>query len=156
MYLKRRSPLVQLVGFGEPSLCTLAIFGHSVYSNYILEPYTQSTCFRDHEFAERDADFTNQGLSTPKSPSWFFSSTIVRIPVTLSKFMLIRISGGIDSASTAIIVYSMCRLIMLAIAAKNQQVIMDVRKICMEDEWLPSSTRELCRRLFHTCAIYRV
>lgn len=61
------------------------------------------------------------------------------------------LSGGIDSASSAVIVHSMCRLVVDAIKAGNQQIIRDVRTICAEDDWLPSSPQELCERIFHTC-----
>ena len=60
-------------------------------------------------------------------------------------------SGGIDSASSAIIVFSMCRLVVQAIKAGNQQVIADLHTICADDEWLPLTPEELCGRLFHTC-----
>ncbi|KAG8525347.1 uncharacterized protein KY384_008991 [Bacidia gigantensis] len=61
------------------------------------------------------------------------------------------LSGGIDSASTALIVFSMCRLVAKAIENKNAQVIADLRMICKDDEWLPDSPEEICNRLFHTC-----
>ena len=60
-------------------------------------------------------------------------------------------SGGIDSASSAIIVFSMCRLVVQAIKAGNQQVIADLHTICADDNWLPLTPEELCGRLFHTC-----
>jgi hypothetical protein len=60
-------------------------------------------------------------------------------------------SGGIDSASSAVIVYSMCRLVVEAVKAGNEQVIADVRMICAEDEWLPATPQELCGKIFHTC-----
>lgn len=61
------------------------------------------------------------------------------------------LSGGIDSASSAVIVFSMCRLVVQAIKAGNQQVIEDVHTILADDDWLPSTSEELCQRLFHTC-----
>lgn len=62
-----------------------------------------------------------------------------------------RSSGGIDSASSAVIIYSMCRLVVEAVKAGNEQVIADVRMICAEDEWLPATPQELCGKIFHTC-----
>jgi NAD+ synthase (glutamine-hydrolysing) len=56
-----------------------------------------------------------------------------------------------DSASSALIVYSLCRLVVDAVKAGNKQVIKDVQKICIEDDWLPSTPQELCGKLFHTC-----
>ncbi|KAL1999312.1 hypothetical protein VTN02DRAFT_4707 [Thermoascus thermophilus] len=65
----------------------------------------------------------------------------------------VPLSGGIDSCSTAVIVFSMCRQVMMAIEQGNQQVIEDVRKICakpVDSDWLPSSAQEVCHCLFHT------
>ena len=64
---------------------------------------------------------------------------------------LFQPSGGIDSASSAVIVYSLCRLVVDAVKAGNKQVIEDVQIICAEDNWLPSTPQELCGKLFHTC-----
>ncbi|KAL2010607.1 hypothetical protein VTN00DRAFT_6414 [Thermoascus crustaceus] len=65
----------------------------------------------------------------------------------------VPLSGGIDSCSTAVIVFSMCRQVMMAIEQGNQQVIQDVRKICakpVDSDWLPSSAQEVCHCIFHT------
>ena len=64
---------------------------------------------------------------------------------------VVPLSGGIDSASSALIVFSMCRLIVEAVKANNEQVIADLRTICADKKWLPSTPEELCGRLFHTC-----
>ncbi|KAI9677458.1 MAG: glutamine-dependent NAD(+) synthetase [Caeruleum heppii] len=61
------------------------------------------------------------------------------------------LSGGIDSASSAVIVHSMCRLVVNAVQSGNVQVIKDVQNVCAEVDWLPSTPEELCGRLFHTC-----
>ncbi|GFG25884.1 glutamine-dependent NAD(+) synthetase [Aspergillus udagawae] len=63
------------------------------------------------------------------------------------------LSGGIDSCATAIIVHSMCREVVKAVSEGNQQVIKDVRRLCAEPEgstWLPSTSQEVCNRIFHT------
>ncbi|GFG16685.1 glutamine-dependent NAD(+) synthetase [Aspergillus udagawae] len=63
------------------------------------------------------------------------------------------LSGGIDSCATAIIVHSMCREVVKAVLEGNQQVIKDVRRLCAEPEgstWLPSTSQEVCNRIFHT------
>ncbi|KKA20102.1 NAD(+) synthase (glutamine-hydrolyzing), partial [Rasamsonia emersonii CBS 393.64] len=63
------------------------------------------------------------------------------------------LSGGIDSCSTAIIVFSMCREVIRAISEGNKDVIRDVRRLCAEPEgstWLPKEPQEVCHRLFHT------
>lgn len=67
----------------------------------------------------------------------------------------VPLSGGIDSCSTAVIVFSMCREVVKAITNDhNEQVISDVRRICGEPDdstWLPKSPQDVCNRLFHTC-----
>ena len=45
----------------------------------------------------------------------------------------------------------MCRLVVEAIKAENQQVIADLHSICADDVWLPSTPQQLCEKLFHTC-----
>lgn len=45
----------------------------------------------------------------------------------------------------------MCRLVVEACKASNEQVIKDVRMICAEDTYNPESPQELCNRIFHTC-----
>ncbi|KAJ5620834.1 hypothetical protein N7510_004818 [Penicillium lagena] len=63
------------------------------------------------------------------------------------------LSGGIDSCSTAIIVHSMCREVLKAVNEGNEQVIKDVRRLCAKPEdsdWLPTSSQEICKCIFHT------
>ncbi|KAJ4295491.1 glutamine-dependent NAD(+) synthetase [Kalmusia sp. IMI 367209] len=66
----------------------------------------------------------------------------------------IPLSGGIDSCSTATLVFSMCRLVVDAIKDGNQQVITDVKRICgpyhNDSNWLPSSAQDLCNSILHT------
>ncbi|RAH85059.1 glutamine-dependent NAD(+) synthetase [Aspergillus japonicus CBS 114.51] len=65
----------------------------------------------------------------------------------------VPLSGGIDSCATAIIVHSMCREVVKAVQQGNEQVIKDVRRLCAEPEgsaWLPSTSQEVCNRIFHT------
>ncbi|KAI9457177.1 hypothetical protein HD554DRAFT_2207240 [Boletus coccyginus] len=66
----------------------------------------------------------------------------------------VPLSGGIDSCATAIIVFSMCRLVAEAATRANKQVIADARRIAGESEdssYIPSDPREFCGRVFHTC-----
>ncbi|KAL0567643.1 glutamine-dependent NAD(+) synthetase [Marasmius crinis-equi] len=66
----------------------------------------------------------------------------------------IPLSGGIDSCATAVIVYSMCRLVAEAASRADKQVIADARRIAGEPEdsgYIPSDPREFCSRIFHTC-----
>ncbi|TQS37166.1 hypothetical protein Golomagni_02368 [Golovinomyces magnicellulatus] len=66
------------------------------------------------------------------------------------------LSGGLDSCSTALIVFSMCKMVMEAVKKQNEQVIKDLRRIVgepVESTWLPNDVREICGRIFHTCYI---
>ncbi|KAH8434574.1 glutamine-dependent NAD(+) synthetase [Aspergillus melleus] len=63
------------------------------------------------------------------------------------------LSGGIDSCATATIVHSMCREVIKAVSEGNEQVIKDVRRLCAEppdSTWLPTTSQEVCNRIFHT------
>lgn len=82
---------------------------------------------------------------------------------------LLPLSGGLDSCATAIIVYSMCRLVMIAVKGGDEQVIADVKRIVVPTkDNMPSTPKvfastasktrrnaknlnqELCNRIFHT------
>ncbi|KAF8909365.1 hypothetical protein CPB84DRAFT_1765955 [Gymnopilus junonius] len=66
----------------------------------------------------------------------------------------VPLSGGIDSCATAVIVYSMCRLVAHAAARGEKQVIVDARRMTGEpegSEYLPTDPKEFCKRIFHTC-----
>lgn len=60
------------------------------------------------------------------------------------------LSGGIDSCATAVIVNSMCRMVISEIQEGNTQVLEDVKKI-LKDDNVPQTSDELARRIFHTC-----
>lgn len=76
------------------------------------------------------------------------------------------LSGGIDSCATAVIVHSMCRLVVeaaarggksmiqLSLTHEEQQVIEDARRIAGEPEdsdYIPKDPKEYAGRIFHTC-----
>ncbi|CAG9861119.1 unnamed protein product [Phyllotreta striolata] len=62
------------------------------------------------------------------------------------------LSGGVDSSSTAVIVYSMCNLIMEAIhQGGDQKVLSDLRRILANPEYTPKSPQELCNKILFTC-----
>ncbi|CUS20922.1 LAQU0S02e01442g1_1 [Lachancea quebecensis] len=62
------------------------------------------------------------------------------------------LSGGIDSCATAVIVHSMCRLVVQECKEGNEQVLADARKLARKDsEWVPATPQELASCLFHTC-----
>jgi len=61
------------------------------------------------------------------------------------------LSGGIDSCSTACIVYSMCCLVFAEIENKNDLVLSDLRSIVNDINYTPSSSNDLCAKLLVTC-----
>ena len=64
---------------------------------------------------------------------------------------MVPLSGGIDSCATATIVYSMCRLVIEAVEAGNDQVIEDVKRLAKYEEGkIPKTAQDLCNQLFHT------
>lgn len=77
-----------------------------------------------------------------------------------SEICVVPLSGGIDSCATAVIVFSMTRLVYAAMVDDNKQVIEDARRICGEprdSKWMPSKPEELCNKVFHTwCAMATV
>ncbi|RMJ13706.1 hypothetical protein CDV36_006629 [Fusarium kuroshium] len=62
---------------------------------------------------------------------------------------LAPLSGGLDSCSTAVSVFSMCRLAILAIKDGNQSVITTLERL-FGDSALPRTAQELCHRVLHT------
>uniref|UniRef100_A0A8C7TDS9 Glutamine-dependent NAD(+) synthetase n=1 Tax=Oncorhynchus mykiss TaxID=8022 RepID=A0A8C7TDS9_ONCMY len=64
---------------------------------------------------------------------------------------LLPLSGGVDSSSTACIVYSMCVLVCQAVRDGNTQVLEDVQRVVNDVSYTPRDPRELCRRIFTTC-----
>ncbi|KAJ2556404.1 glutamine-dependent NAD(+) synthetase, partial [Coemansia sp. RSA 1836] len=64
------------------------------------------------------------------------------------------LSGGIDSCATAVIVHSMCRLVVEACQRGDIQVLADVRRMCASGdnggEYVPASAQDLASRIFCT------
>ncbi|KAL9600544.1 MAG: hypothetical protein Q9219_003090 [cf. Caloplaca sp. 3 TL-2023] len=63
---------------------------------------------------------------------------------------ILALSGGIDSCASAVLVFSMCRLVVRAMKAGNEQVIADVKRLAKYSESLPETPQELCSQLMHT------
>lgn len=62
------------------------------------------------------------------------------------------LSGGIDSCATAMIVYSMCNLVVKEAKEGNEQVLKDIRKLTRnEDDWVPTKPQDISSKIFHTC-----
>lgn len=61
------------------------------------------------------------------------------------------LSGGVDSSSTAIIIHSMCEMVLDAIHGGDTQVLDDVRRIVVDSNYVPENAASLCNRIFVTC-----
>ncbi|XP_040826599.1 glutamine-dependent NAD(+) synthetase isoform X2 [Ochotona curzoniae] len=61
------------------------------------------------------------------------------------------LSGGVDSAATACLVYSMCHQVCEAVRSGNQDVLADIRAIVDHSNYSPKDPRELCGRVLTTC-----
>ncbi|KAF9201644.1 glutamine-dependent NAD(+) synthetase [Haplosporangium sp. Z 27] len=64
------------------------------------------------------------------------------------------LSGGIDSCATAIIIASMCRLVVKSCEKGDQQTIADARHVTgesAESGYIPTNPKEFASRIFHTC-----
>lgn len=60
---------------------------------------------------------------------------------------------GLISHSAKVIVFSMCRIVMQAVTAGNEQVIRDVKRIAggyEKEDWMPKSAQDLCHNTLHT------
>jgi NAD+ synthase (glutamine-hydrolysing) len=68
---------------------------------------------------------------------------------------LLPLSGGIDSCATAVIGFSMARMVYLAIKDGNKTVLADCQRIAgpyeaNRKDWVPSSPQEIMKCIFHT------
>ncbi|XP_071644096.1 glutamine-dependent NAD(+) synthetase [Temnothorax longispinosus] len=61
------------------------------------------------------------------------------------------LSGGVDSASSACIVYSMCEMIVESVGRGDTQVLADIRKIVGDCEYIPVDPKQLCNTILVTC-----
>ncbi|XP_072321147.1 glutamine-dependent NAD(+) synthetase-like [Eucyclogobius newberryi] len=64
---------------------------------------------------------------------------------------LLPLSGGVDSSSTACIVFSMCVQVCRAVRAGDPQVLSDVRRVVGDESYSPVDPKELCDRVLTTC-----
>ncbi|XP_076278077.1 NAD synthetase [Lasioglossum baleicum] len=61
------------------------------------------------------------------------------------------LSGGVDSASSACMVYSMCDMIVDSVNKGDAQVLSDIRKIVGDGEYVPTDPKQLCNTILVTC-----
>jgi len=66
---------------------------------------------------------------------------------------LIPLSGGLDSASTATLVFSMCRMVFKAVETGHAETIAHLNRIAGvygSEGWMPKSPQDICERILHT------
>lgn len=63
----------------------------------------------------------------------------------------IPLSGGLDSASVATMIGSMCHLVYTAIKEDNdEQVLLDLRRIVKNDDFMPTSAKDITKEILVT------
>lgn len=60
------------------------------------------------------------------------------------------LSGGIDSCATAVIVHSMCRLVVQSIKNGDKQVLEDIQMLTHDSSFVPKTPQEVAGRLFYS------
>lgn len=61
------------------------------------------------------------------------------------------LSGGLDSAAVACIVYNMCDIIFKSVGEQKNDVILEnLRKICRKPDFTPASPQEIMKEIFYT------
>lgn len=63
---------------------------------------------------------------------------------------LVPLSGGLDSSSTATLVFSMCNLVVESVKCGNAKALSDIRIIVADPGYIPTDPKELCNRIFVT------
>ncbi|KRX03657.1 Carbon-nitrogen hydrolase [Pseudocohnilembus persalinus] len=62
----------------------------------------------------------------------------------------LALSGGADSASSALIIYNMCKLVFEAIEKDDQKVLESLRTIVKQKDYYPQSPKEICSKILYT------
>ncbi|KDN62121.1 putative glutamine-dependent NAD(+) synthetase [Colletotrichum sublineola] len=86
------------------------------------------------EIAMAQAVFLWQYLCRTGSPGYFLA-----------------LSGGLDSATVALFVYSMARLVIQSIDAGEMSTLDDLRRVTGDKTFMPETPQEIVSRLLHTC-----
>lgn len=86
------------------------------------------------EIANAQAVFLWQYLTRTNSPGYFLA-----------------LSGGLDSSTVALFVYSMARMVLQTINNGEQTVLNDLRRVTGEKDFVPATPEDIVSRLFHTC-----
>ena len=70
---------------------------------------------------------------------------------TNSAGYFLALSGGLDSSTTALMVFGMARLVLESINLGEEKTLTDLRRVTGDPKFLPKSPQEIVSRLFHTC-----
>lgn len=70
---------------------------------------------------------------------------------TNSAGFFLALSGGLDSATVALFVHGMARLVLLSIEKDEYSTLNDLRRVTGELDFTPKNTQEIVSRLLHTC-----
>jgi NAD+ synthase (glutamine-hydrolysing) len=70
---------------------------------------------------------------------------------TNSAGYFLALSGGLDSSTTALMVFGMARLVLESIKAGEQKTLTDLRRVTGDTKFSPKTPQEIVSRLFHTC-----
>lgn len=60
------------------------------------------------------------------------------------------LSGGSDSASVAIIISNLCKMLLIKINSNCSSVIKDLRRIVKDNNFSPKTDKEICKKIFST------
>ncbi|TQN70155.1 Glutamine-dependent NAD(+) synthetase [Colletotrichum shisoi] len=86
------------------------------------------------EIATAQAVFLWQYLCRTNSPGYFLA-----------------LSGGLDSSTVALFVYSMAKLVLQSIDAGEMSTLDDLRRVTGDKTFMPETPQEIVSRLLHTC-----
>ncbi|WYZ35695.1 hypothetical protein EsH8_X_000342 [Colletotrichum jinshuiense] len=86
------------------------------------------------EIALAQAVFLWQYLCRTNSPGYFLA-----------------LSGGLDSSTVALFVYSMAKLVIQSIESGEMSTLDDLRRVTGDKTFMPETPREIVSRLLHTC-----
>lgn len=70
---------------------------------------------------------------------------------TNSAGYFLAISGGLDSSTTALMVFGMARLVLESITEGEEKTLADLRRVTGDSKFSPRTPQEIVSRLFHTC-----
>jgi NAD+ synthase (glutamine-hydrolysing) len=63
----------------------------------------------------------------------------------------VALSGGLDSSTTALLVFGMSRLVMESITVGEGKTLADLRRVTGDETFFPRTPHDIVSRLLHTC-----